>query len=195
MRYAHEGQAYRATLLEAVKDIKPHAIIGVSTEAGAFDRLVCKAMAKNHKHPLIFALSNPTSKSECTARQAYEWTEGRALFASGSPFDPVTLSDGRTLVPGQGNNAYIFPGVALGILLAGAKRVTDHHFLVAARSLAAQVTTEEMRQGLLYPKLDRIRDVRYVFRPPAHSHLELLMCVYTYVTNVTMLCANLSCSG
>jgi malate dehydrogenase (oxaloacetate-decarboxylating)(NADP+) len=106
----------------------------------------------------VFALSNPTSKSECTAEQAYAWSQGRALFACGSPFDPVTLAN-RTYVPRQGNNSYIFPGVGLGVVASGARRVTDEMFLAAARTLARQTTRIDLAQGSLYPPLARIRDV------------------------------------
>merc|ERR1711879_574020 len=109
---------------------------------------------------IIFALSNPTSKAECSAKQAYEWTNGRAVFASGSPFEPVTLN-GKVYTPGQGNNAYIFPGVGLGVVASKAKSVTEEMFLVAAESLAKEVSQQEKDMGCIYPALDRIRDVSY----------------------------------
>jgi malate dehydrogenase (oxaloacetate-decarboxylating)(NADP+) len=115
-------------------------------------------MAEFNRRPVIFALSNPTVKSECTAEQAYTWSEGRAIFASGSPFDPVRLQ-GHTHVPGQGNNAYIFPGVGLGALVSGASRVTDEMFLAAAICLAEQVDEEDLAVGRVYPPLASIRDV------------------------------------
>ena len=115
-------------------------------------------MAQYTPRPIIFALSNPTSQAECSAEQAYSYSEGRAVFASGSPFAPVS-HDNRTLVPGQGNNAYIFPGLGLGILASGATRVSDAMLLVAAHTLAQQVTQQELNYGRIYPELGRIRQV------------------------------------
>ena len=117
-----------------------------------------ETMAALNEHPLIFALSNPTSKSECTAQQAYEWTGGRAIFASGSPFPPVTYA-GRTFDPGQANNAYIFPGVGLGALFCGASHISEGMFLAAAAALAAQVSDADLAAGALYPRLSSIREV------------------------------------
>jgi malate dehydrogenase (oxaloacetate-decarboxylating)(NADP+) len=147
------------TLLAAVKALKPTALIGVSAQGGAFSEEIIKEMATNNAHPLIFALSNPTSKAECTAKDAYTWTNGQAVFASGSPFDPVTLPNGRHFVPGQGNNAYIFPGVGLGVLAAQATKMTDEDFLVAARALASTVTADRLAIGCAYPDLKDIREV------------------------------------
>ena len=155
--YAHE-HAPATGLLDAVKALQPTAIIGVAAVGGAFTEEVVRTMAAINKRPMVFALSNPTSKSECTAAQAYRWSDGRALFACGSPFDPVTLG-GRTLVPRQGNNSYIFPGVGLGVITSRANRVTDEMFMAAARTLAEQVTTQDLEQGSLYPPLKDIREV------------------------------------
>ena len=155
--YAHE-HAPATGLLDAVKALQPTAIIGVAAVGGAFTEEVVRTMAAINKRPMVFALSNPTSKSECTAAQAYRWSDGRALFACGSPFDPVTLG-GRTHVPRQGNNSYIFPGVGLGVITSRASRVTDEMFMAAARTLAEQVTTQDLEQGSLYPPLKDIREV------------------------------------
>jgi malate dehydrogenase (oxaloacetate-decarboxylating)(NADP+) len=155
--YAHD-HAPLTDFVAAVKSIKPTAIIGVAAVGGTFTQQVLQAMAEINERPIVFALSNPTSKSECTAEQAYRWTDGRAIFASGSPFAPVTL-DGRTYVPRQGNNSYIFPGVGLGVIASRARRVTDEMFLAAARTLANETTPSDLEQGSLYPPLAHIREV------------------------------------
>jgi malate dehydrogenase (oxaloacetate-decarboxylating)(NADP+) len=144
--------------LSAIKTFKPTAIIGVAAVGGAFTKEVLEEMARINERPIVFALSNPTSKGECDAEQAYRWTGGRALFACGSPFDPVTLN-GKTFVPRQGNNSYIFPGVGLGAIASRARRVTDDMFMAAAHSLAQLVTESDLEQGSLYPALARIREV------------------------------------
>jgi malate dehydrogenase (oxaloacetate-decarboxylating)(NADP+) len=155
--YAHD-HAFLKDFLEAVEAIRPTAIIGVSGMPRTFTRPVVEAMARINPLPIIFALSNPTSKSECTAEEAYAWTDGRAIFASGSPFPPVTHK-GKTFVPGQGNNAYIFPGVGLGVIASEATRVTNEMFFAAARTLAGMVTPEDYAKGRIYPGLERIREV------------------------------------
>ena len=144
--------------LMAIKTFKPTAIIGVAAVAGTFTQAVLAEMARLNRRPIVFALSNPTSQAECTAEEAYRWTDGRALFACGSPFDPVTL-DGRTFVPRQGNNSYIFPGVGLGAIASRARRITDDMFMSAAHTLAHLVTESDLEQGSLYPALPRIREV------------------------------------
>ncbi len=155
--YAHD-HAPLTTFLEAVEALQPTGIIGVSGMPRMFTQPVVEAMARLNEQPIVFALSNPTANSECTAEQAYRWTNGRAIFASGSPFDPVEL-DGRTYIPGQGNNSYIFPGVGLGVVATGARHVTDDMFLAAAQTLAQLVTPADLAAGLIYPSLKRIREV------------------------------------
>jgi malate dehydrogenase (oxaloacetate-decarboxylating)(NADP+) len=155
--YAHD-HAPLADFLTAVEELRPTAIIGVSGQPRTFTREVIERMGKYNERPIIFALSNPTSKSECTAEEAYTYTSGRAIYASGSPFPSVKLY-GKTYNPGQGNNSYIFPGVGLGVVVSGAAHVTDEMFEAAARTLAAQVTDDDMANGRIYPQLSRIRDV------------------------------------
>lgn len=155
--YAHDHE-YHPYFADAVDALKPTAIIGVSGQPSKFTRSVLAAMAEYNERPIVFALSNPTSRAECTAREAYVWTQGRAIFAGGSPFAPITLN-GKTLAPGQGNNAYIFPGVGLGVVSCKAGRVTNEMFLAAAKTLAAQVSDADLRQGSIYPPLKQIREV------------------------------------
>jgi malate dehydrogenase (oxaloacetate-decarboxylating)(NADP+) len=155
--YAQE-RAPLPDLLAAVEEFKPTALIGACGASGVFTQPVLAAMARINARPIVFALSNPTSKAECTAARAYEWTHGRAVFASGSPFDPVTFA-GRTHAPGQGNNSYIFPGVGLGLLLSGATRVTDEMFLAAAHALAGEVAETDLAQGRIFPAAARMREV------------------------------------
>ena len=155
--YAHD-QEYVDNFLDAVKMLKPTAILGLSGQPQTFTKEIIEAMAEINERPLISALSNPTSKAECTAEQAYKWSEGRAVFASGSPFDPVKFNN-QTFVPGQGNNAYIFPGVGLGAIVSRSRVVTDDMFLAAAHSLANLVTEEDLERGRVYPPLSRIREV------------------------------------
>jgi malate dehydrogenase (oxaloacetate-decarboxylating)(NADP+) len=115
-------------------------------------------MARLNERPIVFSLSNPTSKTECTAEEAYTWTQGRAIFASGSAFNPVQI-DGKMCVPSQGNNAYVFPGISLGIIACRAMRVTDEMFAIAAKTLADQVTHADLAQGRIYPPLCKIREL------------------------------------
>ncbi|MBM4060579.1 MAG: NAD-dependent malic enzyme [Planctomycetes bacterium] len=155
--YAHE-HTFHADLLGSVESLKPTALIGVSAQPATFTEPVVRAMARCNKRPIVFALSNPTSKAECSAEQAYRWSNCTAVYASGSPFPPVTI-DGREFVPGQGNNAYIFPGVGLGAIVSGARRITDSMFYAAAQTLANLVDQKSLDQGLIYPRLPQIRAV------------------------------------
>ncbi|GAU14259.1 hypothetical protein TSUD_308190 [Trifolium subterraneum] len=155
--WAHEHEPVK-DLLNAVKAIKPTVLIGTSGVGKTFTKEVVEAMASLNKKPLIFALSNPTSQSECTAEEAYTWSKGKAIFASGSPFDPVEY-EGKVFVPGQGNNAYIFPGFGLGLIMSGAIRVRDEMLLAASEALAAQVSQENYDKGLIYPPFTNIRKI------------------------------------
>jgi len=155
--YAHDHEGI-TDFLAAVETLQPTAIIGVSGQPKRFTREVLEAMARINERPIIFSLSNPTSKTECSAEEAYTWTEGRAIFASGSPFDQVMIQ-GKKFVPAQGNNVYIFPGVGMGVMASCANRVTDEMFLVAARILVQEVSETDLRIGRIYPPLPRIRDV------------------------------------
>jgi malate dehydrogenase (oxaloacetate-decarboxylating)(NADP+) len=145
------------SFVAAVKAIRPTGIIGVSTVPKLFTREVIEAMAEINERPIIFPYSNPTSRSECTAEEAYRWSGGRAVFASGSPFPPVEIA-GRRLVPGQGNNVYIFPAMGMAVFATEATRVTEEMFIVAARAVAEQVTEENLSTGLIYPPQSRILD-------------------------------------
>ena len=153
-----QATARQPDLLSTIRAARPTAIIGVSGHPGGFSPEVLRIMSEINQRPIILALSNPTSHSECTAEQAYQFSEGRAVFASGSPFDPVHLA-GQTLVPAQANNAYIFPGVGLGVMLSGATRVADSMFMAAARQLAAIVSDQDLDRGTVLPALSGIREV------------------------------------
>ena len=157
LRFAQDAPP-GADLLAAIEVSRPTVLVGVSGQQGSFTQDVVTRMAAFNDRPVNFALSNPTSKAECTASRAYEWSDGRAIFASGSPFAPVQYRD-RTLKPGQGNNAYIFPGVGLGVTAVESARVTEEMFMAAARTLADLVSEEQLATGNLYPLLRDIRDV------------------------------------
>jgi len=144
-----------ADFAAAIETLRPTGIIGLSTVGGAFDRRVIEAMSRVNERPMIFPYSNPTSRSECTAEQAYTWSEGRAVFASGSPFPPVRIGD-RTFVPGQGNNVYVFPAIGMAVFATGARRVTDEMFIAAARGVAEKVTATDVSVGLIYPPVSTI---------------------------------------
>ncbi|GJH09622.1 NAD-dependent malic enzyme [Caballeronia novacaledonica] len=143
------------SFVDAVRTLKPTGIIGVSTVPKLFSQAVIEAMSEINERPIIFPYSNPTSRSECTAEEAYRWSNGRAIFASGSPFEPVQI-EGQQFVPGQGNNVYIFPAMGMAVFATEATRVTEDMFIVAAKAVAEQVSDESLDKGLIYPPQSRI---------------------------------------
>ncbi|XP_011014577.1 PREDICTED: NADP-dependent malic enzyme-like, partial [Populus euphratica] len=155
--WAHAHELMK-TLLDAVNDIKPTMLIGTSGVGRTFTKEVVEAMASFNVKPIILSLSNPTSQSECTAEEAYTCSQGRVIFASGSPFTPVEY-EGKTFVPGQANNAYIFPGFGLGLIMSGAIRSHDEMLLAASEALATQVTQENFDKGLIYPPFKNTRKI------------------------------------
>jgi malate dehydrogenase (oxaloacetate-decarboxylating)(NADP+) len=154
--YAHEHPSL--PFAAAIDAIKPHVLIGATGAPGTFTQEVVERMSALNERPVLFALSNPTSRAECTAGQAYQWSRGQVIFASGSPFGMVTY-DGREYRPGQGNNAYVFPGIGLGAVVCRARRIPDEFFLTAARTLAGLVTASDLEIGALYPPLREIRRI------------------------------------
>jgi malate dehydrogenase (oxaloacetate-decarboxylating) len=150
----------RITLAETVANAKPTMLIGTSATPGTFDEAVVRAMGRVNARPIIFPLSNPTSKTECTPEDALRWSEGRAIVATGSPFPPVACGDKRYRI-GQCNNSFIFPGIGLGLTVGGVRRVTDGMFLEAAKALAAHVTAEDLAECAVYPELKRIRECSF----------------------------------
>ncbi len=148
----------RITLLEVVEHVHPHALIGTAAQPGAFAELVVRAMARHTARPVIFPLSNPTSKSEAVPADLLAWTDGRALVATGSPFPPVSYG-GQTITIGQCNNVFIFPGVGLGVSASGARRVTDSMFVAAARALSLWAPARHDPTAPLYPSLAQARAI------------------------------------
>ncbi len=154
LRYAHRHAPMQ--FMEALDTIKPHVLIGATGSPGTFNKAVIEKMSAMNERPVIFALSNPTSRAECTAEEAYTWSDGKAVFTSGSPFDKVQYK-GTEFRPGQGNNAYIFPGLGLGAIIANTRTITDAMFLITARTLAQLVQEDDIARGSLYPRLREIR--------------------------------------
>jgi len=152
---------HKTNFLEIIETCKPTTILGAAAQKGAFDKAIIKRMAELNERPIIFALSNPTSKAECTAAEAYEHSDGRAIFASGSPF-PNFEYKGKTFVPGQGNNAYIFPGVSLAVMASGMHHISEDVFLLSAQILANIVTEKDLQAGRLYPPLTEIQKVSVI---------------------------------
>ena len=188
-----QDRASVSSFVEAVKALQPTGIIGVSTVPKLFTREVIEAMASINQRPIIFPYSNPTSRSECTAEEAYRWSDGRAVFASGSPFPPVEIA-GRRFVPGQGNNVYIFPAMGMAVFATEASRVTEEMFIVAAQAIAEQVSEENLSVGLIYPPQSHIfeasvhvaeRIAAYIFdqglaRAPRPKDVEALIRAHVY---------------
>lgn len=166
--YAHDSP--EMTFTEALKEIQPDILIGASGAFGTFTQEVIELMTSFNERPVIFALSNPTTNSECTAAQAYEWSNGKAVFASGSPFGPVEIN-GQHFVPGQGNNVYIFPGVGLAAIAAEAKCLPDSVFLIAAAELARQLHTSDLEKGTLFPKMASLRTISFEIAVAVANHL------------------------
>jgi malic enzyme len=157
-RDVNEVKTWNGIKLEDVIDnVKPTILIGVSATPGTFSESVVRKMAANNERPMIFPLSNPTSKSECTAEDAIRWSDGRAIVATGSPFAPV-MHDGQRHRIGQGNNAFIFPGLGLGVTVSRATYISDGMFLDAAKALAHQVSEADLAESAMYPELTRIRE-------------------------------------
>jgi malate dehydrogenase (oxaloacetate-decarboxylating)(NADP+) len=157
LQFAHDFE-FTDSFAEAILRIKPTAIVGVSTVGGAFNQQVIENMSLVNERPIIFPYSNPTSRSECTAERAYTWSKGKAIFASGSPFAPVTF-EGKIFTPGQGNNVFIFPALGLAIYATEAKKVSDEMMITAAEGVAEQVTEQDFEKGLIYPLVNNILEV------------------------------------
>ncbi|RLD61755.1 MAG: NAD-dependent malic enzyme [Bacteroidetes bacterium] len=154
--YAHDHK--QLDFIDAIDEIKPHILIGATGAPGTFTKEVIEHMTVLNEQPVIFALSNPTSKAECTAEQAYKWSDGKAIFSSGSPFGKV-IYKGKEYHPGQGNNAYVFPGIGLGSIMSNTTTIPDDLFLVASRTLANMVSEQNLINGALYPRLTEIRNI------------------------------------
>lgn len=155
--FAHDHEPI-SDFITAIRQLRPTAIIGVSAIGGAFTKEIIETMSAINEFPLIFPYSNPTTHSECSAEEAYRWSAGKAIFASGSPFEVVEL-DGKKFVPGQGNNVFIFPAMGLAVFATEVKRVTDEMFICAAKALAGLVSEDMLKSGLIYPPISEIRNV------------------------------------
>lgn len=150
-----------ADLVETAKKFKPHVLLGLTAHAGVFSEELVRTVGSQVSRPIIMPMSNPTSRAECTPEQAYLWTEGRAIVATGSPFEPVKLTSDKMLIPSQCNNMFIFPGLGLAASIAGVQSITDSMLYAAATACANAVSDEEIAQGRTFPRLRRIRDVSF----------------------------------
>jgi malate dehydrogenase (oxaloacetate-decarboxylating)(NADP+) len=166
-RKDNNGHQFR-TLEEVIEYVKPSALVGLAATFGCFTESTVRALKASvdagglGRRPILFPLSNPLTKAECTFEQAIQWTDGTVIFASGSPFSPYTVKTGNgatiTYQPNQGNNVYVFPGLGLGAILAKATRVTDEMVYMSADALAKSLNADEVHQGLIYPRIDRVRE-------------------------------------
>lgn len=168
--FAHDVP-FCGDLLSAIKQLQPTALVGVSTIAKAFNKDVVDAMCELNDRPIVFPLSNPTSKSECSFEEAFSWTNGKVLFASGSPFDPIVDAAGVTHYPAQANNAYIFPAVGYAAVLAQAKEITDEVFVLAAEELSKMTDMDELLVGRLFPAFQNIRAISKVLSAHVGQHM------------------------
>jgi len=166
--YAHDHPTMG--FVDAIRDLKPTILIGASGAKSTFTREVIELMTELNEKPVIFALSNPTSKAECTAEEVYTFSKGKAVFASGSPFKPVEY-EGKTFVPGQGNNVYIFPGIGLAAIAVEATALPESVFLIAAAELARQIHQSDLDHGTLYPKLTTLRTISFEIAVTVANHL------------------------
>jgi len=152
----HEG----ASLVEVVRKVKPHVLLGLSGVGGIFNEEVLKAMKESDSpRPAIFAMSNPTTKAECTPEDVFKHVGENAIFASGSPFSNVSLGNGKTGYANQANNMYLFPGIGLGALLSGARHISDDMLQAGAECLASYITDDEIQKGILFPEVSSIRHI------------------------------------
>lgn len=160
-RKASERETYKSgtSLLDVIKEVKPDILIGTSTQPGAFNREIVETMSKNVERPIILPLSNPTELHECTPKDALEWSKGKALIATGSPFDPVKIDSGKEIFVSECNNALIYPGIGLGAIISNTKLLTKSMIVAASTTLSKQVTEEERKKGMLLPDLERIQEV------------------------------------
>ncbi|CAK7223873.1 hypothetical protein SCUCBS95973_005326 [Sporothrix curviconia] len=169
-RSDNNGHQFRS-LEEVIEYVKPSALIGLTATFGVFTESVVRALKASvdagglNRRPILFPLSNPLTKAECTFEQAVNWTEGTVIFASGSPFASHTVKTADSSItyhPNQGNNVYIFPGLGLGAILAKASRVTDDMVYTSAAALAGCLNAEEIHMGLIYPRIERVRDASLI---------------------------------
>lgn len=168
IKYAKKSNAL--SFIESIHHVKPNILIGASGAGGTFTQSVIEAMCMYNTHPVIFALSNPTSQSECTAVQAYQWSKGKVIFASGSPFESVVYN-GKIFIPGQGNNVYIFPGVGLASIAVKAKYLPESVFYVAAKALTDQVQEEDLIKGNIYPSMTKLMSISLNIAVAVSQHL------------------------